>query len=166
MANNGPGRRNNPNPQRPKNMMATITRLLSYLMKRPVMLISALLMVVLSSLCSVAATYMMRPIINNLTDAVAEGVTVLPNLLTSVLQLFLVYLVAAACSYGQANLMAQLAQKSCNTLRKELFDHMQTLPLRFFDQHTHGELMSRFTNDADNVQMALEQSIVQMLSAG
>ncbi len=166
MANNGPGRRNNPNPQRPKNMMATITRLLSYLMKRPVMLISALLMVVLSSLCSVAATYMMRPIINNLTDAVANGVSELPGLLTSVLQLFLVYLVAAACSYGQANLMAQLAQKSCNTLRKEMFDHMQTLPLRFFDQHTHGELMSRFTNDADNVQMALEQSIVQMLSAG
>ncbi len=165
MANNGPGRRNNPNPQRPKNMMATITRLLSYLMKRPVMLVAALLMVVLSALCSVAATYMMRPIINNLTDAVANGVSELPGLLSSVLQLLLVYVVAAACSYGQSNLMAQLAQKSCNTLRKELFDHMQTLPLRFFDQHTHGELMSRFTNDADNVQMALEQSIVSMLSA-
>lgn len=47
----------------------------------------------------------------------------------------------------------------------DLFDHMQTLPLRFFDSKTHGEIMSRFTNDVDNVQMMLEQSMVQLISS-
>ena len=62
-------------------------------------------------------------------------------------------------------MMVQVAQRGCNALRKDLFDHLQTLPLSYFDQHTHGELMSRFTNDADNVQQALEQSILQLISA-
>ena len=75
------------------------------------------------------------------------------------------YLLASVCSYIQANLMAQLAQKGCNRMRKELFDKLQELPLSYFDAHTHGELMSRFTNDADNVQMALEQSVVQLISS-
>lgn len=61
--------------------------------------------------------------------------------------------------------MVHVAQRGCNTLRKDLFDHLQTLPLSYFDRHTHGELMSRFTNDADNVQQALEQSVLQMISA-
>lgn len=151
--------------QKPKNAGATMLRLMKYLLRRPVMLVLALLFVAFSSVASVAATYQMRPIINGITEAFQNGESVWEPLLSSVLRLMLIYLLAAACSYGQSNLMAQLAQKSCNSLRKDLFDHMQTLPLRFFDQHTHGELMSRFTNDADNVQMALEQSIVQMLSA-
>ncbi len=71
----------------------------------------------------------------------------------------------AACAYLQANLMAQLAQKGCNAMRKDLFDKLQELPLSYFDQHPHGQLMSRFTNDADNVQLALEQSVVQLLSS-
>jgi ATP-binding cassette subfamily B protein len=158
--------------QKPKNAGATIARLLKYMLRRPVMLVMALVFVALSSLGSVAGTYLMRPIINDLTEAAAAGLSadaigtfVGGTLLPGVLKLMAIYLIAALCSYGQSNLMAQLAQRSCNSLRKDLFDHMQTLPLRFFDQHTHGELMSRFTNDADNVQMALEQSIVQMLSA-
>ena len=71
----------------------------------------------------------------------------------------------AATAYLQANLMAQLAQKGCNQLRKDLFNKLQELPLSYFDQHPHGQLMSRFTNDADNVQLALEQSVVQLLSS-
>ena len=61
--------------------------------------------------------------------------------------------------------MVTLAYKTTNLIRKDLFDHMQTLPLRFFDSKTHGEIMSRFTNDVDNVQMMLEQSMVQLISS-
>lgn len=61
--------------------------------------------------------------------------------------------------------MVRLAQRGINRLRKDLFDKLQDLPLSYFDKHPHGELMSRFTNDADNVQLALEQSVVSMCSS-
>ena len=61
--------------------------------------------------------------------------------------------------------MVKIAYKTTNLIRKELFDHMQTLPLRFFDTQTHGEIMSRYTNDVDNIQMMLEQSMVQLVSS-
>ncbi len=150
---------------RPKNLRATILRTASYLTRRPVMLIAALVSVALSSLASVAGTYALRPIINGLTSAVQNGEDVFEGLVSGILLMVLVYIIMAVCAYLQSNLMAQIAQKGCNAMRKDLFDKLQELPLSYFDQHTHGELMSRFTNDADNVQMALEQSVVQLLSS-
>ena len=150
---------------KPKDLKATALRTFSYLTKRPLMLVAALISVILSSLSGVAGTYAMRPIINGLTDAVKSGSNVFPELGKGILLMSLVYTLMAATAYLQANLMAQLAQKGCNQLRKDLFNKLQELPLSYFDQHPHGQLMSRFTNDADNVQMALEQSVVQLLSS-
>ena len=140
----GPGgRRGRGGYQKPKNLRATMVRMFSYLTRRPFLLLLAIVCVAAAALSSVAATYFMRPIINSLTDAVAKGQTDLPGLMGSILRLLGVYAVAAVCSYGQSALMAQLAQRGCNTLRRELFDKLQTLPLSYFDQHPHGELMSR-----------------------
>ena len=150
---------------KPKDLKATALRTFSYLTKRPLMLVAALISVILSSLSGVAGTYAMRPIINGLTDAVKSGSNVFPELGKGILLMSLVYVLMAATAYLQANLMAQLAQKGCNQLRKDLFNKLQELPLSYFDQHPHGQLMSRFTNDADNVQLALEQSVVQLLSS-
>ena len=150
---------------KPKDLKATALRTFSYLTKRPIMLVAALISVILSSLSGVAGTYAMRPIINGLTDAVKSGSNVFPELGKGILLMSLVYTLMAATAYLQANLMAQLAQKGCNQLRKDLFNKLQELPLSYFDKHPHGQLMSRFTNDADNVQMALEQSVVQLLSS-
>ena len=61
--------------------------------------------------------------------------------------------------------MVKIAYKTTNIIRKDLFNHMQTLPLKYFDSKTHGEIMSRFTNDVDNIQMMLEQTIVQLVSS-
>lgn len=163
----GPGRSGGPRGgfQKPKNAGKTIRRLLHYVGTHPVMLAIAVFCVIASSLSSVAGTYVMRPIINSIAAAVSAGQADLPSLGRSVLKLFFLYLFAAGCYYLQALMMVQIAQRGCNALRKDLFDHLQTLPLSYFDQHPHGELMSRFTNDADNVQMALEQSVLQMVSA-
>ncbi|MFG6351682.1 MAG: ABC transporter ATP-binding protein, partial [Oscillospiraceae bacterium] len=138
---------------KPKDLRRTALRTVKYIASRPVLLAAALVCVAISALLGVAATYMQKPIIDSISVAFKQGQTELPTLLTSCLQLVGIYLLAAVCSYVQANLMAQLAQKGCNRMRKELFDKLQELPLSFFDAHTHGELMSRFTNDADNVQM-------------
>ena len=137
---------------KPKDLKATVLRTFRYLVIRPIRLVAALISVVLSSLAGVAGTYALRPIINGLTEAVRSGENVFPGLVSGILLMSLVYVVMAACAYLQANLMAQLAQKGCNAMRRDLFNKLQELPLSYFDQHPHGQLMSRFTNDADNVQ--------------
>ncbi|MCI8538689.1 MAG: ABC transporter ATP-binding protein [Oscillospiraceae bacterium] len=152
--------------QKPKNLGKTLTRLFGYLASRKLMLICALLCVLISSVGMVLGTYLLRPIINNLENAVLSGQPDLPGLFQGIAAMFLTYTVAAAASYGQASLMAIIAQKGCNALRRDLFDKLQTLPLSYFDRNPHGQLMSRFTNDADNVQLALEQSVVMLLSSG
>ena len=150
---------------KPKDLKGTALRTVKYIASNPLLLIAALICVVLEAVLGVRATYMQKPIIDGITSALAAGQADWPGLAASCAQLALIYLAAAACIYIQANLMAQLAQKGCNRLRKELFDKLQELPLSYFDAHTHGELMSRFTNDADNVQMALQQSVIQLLSS-
>ena len=150
---------------KPKDLKGTALRTVKYIAARPVLLIAALLCVVAEAVLNVQATYMQKPIIDGIAAAVAAGQVDWPGLTTNCLKLVLIYLLVAASLYVQANLMAHLAQKGCNKLRRELFDKLQELPLSYFDAHTHGELMSRFTNDADNVQMALQQSVIQLLSS-
>ena len=150
---------------KPKNLRGTVVRMFSYIGRRPLLLVLVLACVMAASLANVAATYMMRPIINAIAAAWEVGAVDVPGLLSSCIKLLAIYLVASVCTYLQANLMAQIAQKGCNRLRRDLFDKLQELPLSYFDAHTHGELMSRFTNDADNVQMAMEQSVVQLFSS-
>ena len=116
----------------------------------------------ISVFTNIGGSYMMRGIIN---DFIWSGCTDFAGLGRAILVLVGIYLIGCAATYGQSAVMVRLAQRGINRLRKDLFDKLQALPLSYFDQHPHGELMSRFTNDADNVQLALEQSLIQMISA-
>ena len=158
----GPNRAPRGGFQKPKNMGKTIHRLLGYLTRSKLPLLAVLAFLLLSVGTNIGGSYMMRSIINNF---VWSGCTDFGGLGKAVLLLIAVELLSAAATYGQSAVMVQLAQRGVNRLRRELFDRLQTLPLSYFDKHPHGELMSRFTNDADNVQMALEQSLVSMLSS-
>ena len=151
--------------QKPKNTKKTLMRILRYMLRRPAMLVAALACMAVSSLGGVAGTYLMRPIINGLTDAVKAGESVLPSLVPGILLMSLVYMAMAIATYLQCRFMARIALKGCNAMRRDLFDKLQDMPLSYFDQHTHGELMSRFTNDADNVQMSMERSVTDLLSS-
>ena len=75
------------------------------------------------------------------------------------------YLVSAAANFISNRVMMRISTGTMNRIRKELFDHMQSLPLKFFDTHTHGELMSRFTNDTDTLREFLSQSLPQTFSS-
>ena len=158
----GPNRAPRGGFQKPRNMGKTIHRLLGYLTQSKLPLLAVLAFLLLSVGTNIGGSYMMRSIINNF---VWSGCTDFGGLGKAVLLLIAVELLSAAATYGQSAVMVQLAQRGVNRLRRELFDRLQTLPLSYFDKHPHGELMSRFTNDADNVQMALEQSLVSMLSS-
>ncbi len=146
----------------PKHMGKTIVRLAGYLTRSKLPLLAIALFLLLSVGTNLSGSYMMRGIINRFIYA---GCTDFAGLGRSVLLLVGIYLVGCLATYGQSATMVRLAQKGINRLRRDLFDKLQELPLSYFDKHPHGELMSRFTNDADNVQTALEQSVVSLFSS-
>ena len=150
--------------QKPKDAKKTIRRLLSYLTQKKFLLLIIGLCLILSTAASIGGTYILRPILNYLiSDAgVSEKVA---YLLQSCIILFVIYIIGCICTYAQSCLTAIMAQKAANRLRSDLFTALEAVPLKYFDAHTHGELMSRFTNDADNVAVAMEQSFVNLLSS-
>lgn len=145
--------------EKPKDARRVIGRLLGYLQRRKWALLAVILLVLVSSGCMLAGNYFLKPLIN---DYILPGD--FPGLARALVVLAGIYLVGVVASYGQSRLMVYVAQNTSNTLRRDLFAKMQSLPLSYFDAHPHGELMSRFTNDIDAVQMAFEQSLVQLMS--
>ena len=158
----GPNRAPRGGYAKPKNMAKTIRRLVGYLTKSKLPLVAVFLFLMLSVFTNLGGSYMMRDIINSF---IWSGCTDFAGLALSVGKLVGVYLIGCVATYCQSAVMVRLAQRGVNRLRKDLFDSLQSLPLCYFDKHPHGELMSRFTNDADNVQMALEQSVVSLCSS-
>ena len=148
--------------QKPKNMGKTIRRLFGYVADSKLLLGVVALCLLASVFTNLGGSYMQRDIINNF---LYSGCTDFQGLALAIGKLVLIYLLGCAATYFQAASMVRVAQRGVKQLRKDLFDKLQQLPLSYFDKHTHGELMSRFTNDADNVQMALEQSLVSLFSS-
>jgi ATP-binding cassette subfamily B multidrug efflux pump len=146
--------------ERPQDTGKVVRRLLSYLQRRGLAVLAVVLLVLTSSASTLAGNYLLKPLINNY---VLPGN--FPGLARALLILGVIYLIGAAATYGQSRIMVYVAQRTSNTLRRELFVKLQTLPLSYFDRYTHGELMSRFTNDIDLVQFSFEQSLIQLISS-
>ncbi len=155
----GPGAQLRPF-EKPKNAAKTIRRLLGYLKDRVWWLVLVFILMMASSAGMLAGNYYLKPIINNY---ILPGD--LNGLASALAMLGVIYGVSVLASYFQSRIMMQIAQRTINTMRRELFTKMQNLPLRYFDNKPHGELMSRFTNDIDNIQMSLEQSLIQLISS-
>ena len=164
MMGGGPGRgRQAANAGKPKNTKKTLKRLLSYLGESRLSIAVAFLCVLISAGANLAGSYMLRPIINNYI--IPEGGQGDPaGLLRGLLAMGLVYLAGVVCTYWQNMLMIRVSQKALLKIRNQLFEKMQTLPIRFFDTHTTGELMSRYTNDVDTVGEMLNSTLLQMFS--
>lgn len=154
--------------QKPKNTKKTLSRILKYIGSNKLLLIVVVLMLILSTLCSTGASYWLKPILNGVEESIRannfadEGIRLLTTNLTIVSAF---YIGASLFSFIQSKIMVSIAYKTTNIIRKDLFDHLQTLPLKYFDSKTHGEIMSRFTNDVDNIQTMLEQTITQFISS-
>ena len=151
---------------KPKDLKGTIKRLLSYLSGSKVQLIVVAVCIIVSALVSAVGTYMIKDII----DVYIKPLIGLENpdftqLLYVVCFMLLIYLAGTVATYINNRVMMKLSTGTLNKIRKELFDHMQSLPIRFFDTHTHGELMSRYTNDTDTLREFLSQSLPQTFSS-
>lgn len=153
---------------KPKNARKTFGRILGYMGKSKVFLIVVFLSLILSTACQIGASYWLKPILNDIESSILAGTFATQGIKTLIKNLAIVgalYAGTAVFSFVQSRVMVTIAYKTTNLIRKELFNHMQSLPLRYFDSKTHGEIMSRFTNDVDNVQMMLEQSMVQLVAS-
>ena len=154
--------------QKPRNAKKSFFRILKYIGKNAVLLIVVLLMLVLSTLCSTGASYWLKPILDSVEETIKAGTFATDGVHQLMINLAIVslfYAGAALFTFIQSRIMVSIAYKTTNIIRKDLFDRLQTLPLKYFDSKTHGEIMSRFTNDVDNIQMMLEQTIVQLVSS-
>ena len=147
-------------PKRPENLKQTLADLWSYLWKSKWSLFAVLLLVVLGSAAGIVGTYFIRPLINDFIAT--KDVTGLAKMLGVI---GLIYIIGAIANYFSGKIMITIGQQTIEKMRKDLFDHIQTLPIRFFDTNKHGDLMSRFTNDFENIQQAFNNSMLMIVSS-
>ena len=182
---------------KPKNMGVTVKRLLGYVGKYKFRLIFVFLCMILTTVSSLCAGYLLVPIINRITlavkpdaelkssaaaeiadkvierfvdtpivsslmDSTAAEVTV--YVFAAIFVLGFVYLISVFGSYIQSRLMLSVSQNSIQSIRDDLFKSLQKLPVKYFDSHPTGEIMSRFTNDVDNIDVMLNNSLTSIVS--
>jgi len=145
---------------KPKDTKATMKRLWKYLAGSKLLLIFVLCLVLISVAANLAGPYLLGLSIDALIKSAPLSI-----LARYAGLMILFYLISAAFTWAQTYFMANIAQDTVLRLRKDLFEHVQTLSLRYFDTHPHGDLMSRMTNDIDNVSNTLTQSITQLISS-
>ena len=154
--------------QKPKNTKVTFARLLGYLGKSKALLFLVFIFVLTSSLAGIIGTSFVETITDDiLMPIIGSEITaeLLAPLVKILISLAFIYAFGVISSYAYSRIMLQVAQKTLNLIRRDLFNHMMDLPIRFFDSHTHGELMSRYTNDADVLRECISQSFVQLISS-
>lgn len=146
--------------KRPQNTKKTLLRLLRYMGIYKWMLLLVAVLVLVSTAAGVAGTYLLKPVIN---QYILPGD--IQGLALALSGMGIMYFCGAFSTFAYNRLMVKTAQKVVGDIRRDLFAHIQTLPLRYFDVHTHGELMSRFTNDIDTVQEALNNSFTMTIQS-
>lgn len=175
---------------RPKNLKGTTLRILSYLKPFKWRMILVVVLIALAAACNIAGTYILSPLLSGLPATSADvgtkftGIEFLDNLAiptspdgavnTANKLTFLaimvgaiaaVYLVNTVCVWIYNKLLVKISTETMKRMRDELFTHMQTLPIKVFDTTTHGELMSRYTNDIDMINEFLARCVPQMISS-
>jgi ATP-binding cassette, subfamily B, multidrug efflux pump len=146
--------------EKSKNTRGTLLRLWGYLRRQSWVLVGVAFLVILTTLIDLLGPYLMGLAIDKFINrGDLQGLAGLIGLMIAT------YVVAAAGTWLQTYVMAGVAQRVVRDLRKDLFARMQTLPLRFFDQRAHGDLMSRLTNDVENISNILSTSFSQLISS-
>lgn len=171
----GPGRRMMGG-GKPKNAGATIGRLFSYMKKDVGLVVSAMICVVISSATMLAGSYLLKPVMNDLKEAADAALglqagekaalitAATTHLLYCILVMLAVYGVGIISNYMQQRVMVGVSQRALIRIRKDLFDHLQDMPVRYFDTNSVGDIMSRFTNDVDAIGELMNNTVTQLVS--
>ncbi|MBQ4630089.1 MAG: ABC transporter ATP-binding protein [Clostridia bacterium] len=169
---------------KPKDTKQTVKRLFGYVGGYKYHFIVVFMCLIITTLTSSAGTYFLKPILDNLTGSVGESSDFAHSIIASltsvidfgglsplmryticgVIILGFIYVVSSLSTYIQSKIMLHISQNALEKIRGELFDKVQTLPVRFHDSRTTGELMSRFTNDVDNIGVMLDSALISVVS--
>lgn len=160
----GPGQRGRGPGGKPKNTKKTIKRLVGYVAQYKLRLVFVLICMLCSTGTSLVGGYILRPVINNAVDLSVSAADRIANLAQILIVLACVYLIGIASNYIQARLMLSVSQAATEKIRNDLFNKLQKLPIRYFDSQNTGEIMSRFTNDVDNIDMMMNNSLTSLVS--
>ncbi len=145
---------------KPKNAKKALLQLLRYLGRHKASLLVIAVFVCISSASGIAGTYLLKTVVN---DYIMPGD--IPGLMKMIVIMGVIYGAGVLTCYFYNKLMVHVSQKIVSEIRSDLFEHTQKLPLRYFDSHTHGDLMSHFTNDVDTISEALNNSFTLLIQS-
>ena len=144
----------------------TLKRLFSYMAEYRLQLIFVVVCILLSAAASAASALFMKTLIDGyIVPLLGQEHPVYAELLRVIVMMGCLYLVGILSTLFYNRAMVVVGQGTLKKIRDRMFTHMQTLPIRYFDTHTHGDTMSRYTNDTDTLRQAIAQSFPQMLSS-
>ncbi|HRC80926.1 MAG TPA: ABC transporter ATP-binding protein [Sedimentibacter sp.] len=143
---------------KPKDPKKTLLRLFGYFKYNILLFIGGIFFIIMGSLAEIGINGMLSPVIDTLVSGRDMGLFV-----KYIIFMGLLVLVTSVSQYIGNLSMARLAQRTVHRIREDMFSHMEKLPVSYFDKHSHGDLMSTFTNDVDMINQSLEQSVSQML---
>ncbi len=153
---------------KPANPMKTLMRVMSYMSKNKLQLLLVVFLVLFCSGAQVLGNYYLKPIIN---DYIAPMIGVAPEnrvyggLIGMLVQLAIIYLIGVVSGYAYKYIMMVLSNRALNEMRKDLFNKMQELPIKYYDTHAHGDIMSRYTNDIDTIREAMSEGFTAIVSS-
>lgn len=149
-----------------KDSKATIKRLLSYLGEYKVRFALVVICIVIASVVSVACSLFIKSLVDDyILPLLTEKTPDFSGLLRYMIKIAAVFVCGIVAAYVYNRLMVVIGQGILKKIRDEMFEHMQKLPIRYFDSHTHGDIMSHYTNDTDTLRQMISQSIPQLLSS-
>ena len=152
--------------QKPTNPVKALARVFSYLKGSKWLLLVVAVCLIVSSSAGIIGTYMLKPIINDyIVPAIGQQNPDLSGFIATLAVLGCVYLAGVIATYITNRLMVTVSNSSLNAMRRDLFKHMQELPISYFDTHTHGELMSRYTNDVDVVREMISSGLTNLITS-
>lgn len=150
-----------------KNPMKTLNRLMSYVFKKYKFQLSfVVICIIISSLANVAGTLFLKSLIDDyILPFIGDSNNNFASLLKAILYMGVIYYIGVVSTYIYNRIMIFVSQGALKTIRDDMFAHMQKLSIPFFDRHSHGDLMSLYTNDTDTLRQMISQSIPQLLSS-
>ena len=150
---------------KPQDTFGTLKRIFSYMHGFRIQFVFVVIAILISSGAGIAGNYLLKPIIDNIEDALKTGDWKYGKFIGILMTMVIIYACGALSSFLYMRLMMKISTTTLMRIRNDLFCKMEMLPIRFFDKHTHGELMSLYTNDTDAIREMLSNSISQFISS-
>jgi ATP-binding cassette subfamily B protein len=152
-------------PAKPKNTFAALKRIFSYMHGFGPRLVIVVVGILFSSGAGIMGNYLLKPIIDNIEQALKTGNWDKKAFIGLLTVMIVIYVLGALSSLLYQRIMVKISTTTLMRIRDDLFRKMEMLPIRYFDKHTHGELMSLYTNDTDAIREMLSNSVAQFISS-